>query len=278
MKRTARLMILVMFVSPLALADELILKDGTKIVGNIVGYEGDSFKVETSYGFAIVKKEKVASIVIGEWKPAPAEKKPATAPAPPKPVAAPVEAKRPVEEPKTKAEKVDAPAAPPAPAAAPAKAPLREEIDGTLYTNHTYGFRMFKPPSWRMIEDARKALPTAVVAMGTMSEDTLFIVGKETLRGSLETHSAQTERTLREIYQDYRALNEKKLLVAGVAAIERRFRGTADGRAWSAVLISLARGSELYTILGMTTAGSDLIQIQENVIARTIASIEFLKP
>jgi hypothetical protein len=275
MKCAACLATLAMLVLPQAWADELILKDGTKIVGNIVGYEGDSFKVETSYGFAIVKKEKVAHIIIGDAKPAPPEKKlPVAAPTKASPAPAPAEVKKPPESVQPRVEKAEVP--PPLPPA-PAKVPIREEIEGTVYTNHTYGFRMYKPPSWRMIEDARKSLPTAVVAMGTTDENTLFIVGKEALRGTLETHAAQTERSLQEIYQDYRSLDEKQTRVAGVPAIERRFRGTADGRAWSAVFISFARGSELFTILGMTTAGTDLIQIQENVISRTIASLEFLK-
>jgi hypothetical protein len=34
----------------------------------------------------------------------------------------------------------------------------------------------------------------------------------------------------------------------------------------------------VFTILGMTSADSDLIQIQENVIAKTIASLQFLSP
>src|SRR5713226_10367114 len=34
-----------------ARADEFRLKDGTKISGTIVGYENDSFKVETAFGF-----------------------------------------------------------------------------------------------------------------------------------------------------------------------------------------------------------------------------------
>jgi biotin carboxyl carrier protein len=275
MKCAACLATLAMLVLPQAWADELILKDGTKIVGNIVGYEGDSFKVETSYGFAIVKKEKVAHIIIGDAKLAPPEKKPPAAPSTKvSPAPAPAEVKKPPESVQPRVEKAEAP--PPLPPA-PAKVSIREEIEGTVYTNHTYGFRMYKPPSWRMIEDARKSLPTAVVAMGTTDENTLFIVGKEALRGTLETHAAQTERSLQEIYQDYRSLDEKQTRVAGVPAIERRFRGTADGRAWSAVFISFARGSELFTILGMTTAGTDLIQIQENVISRTIASLEFLK-
>ena len=37
----------------------------------------------------------------------------------------------------------------------------------------------------------------------------------------------------------------------------------------------VARGNEILTVLGMTYADSDLIQIQENVIARAIASLDF---
>ena len=46
-----------------ARADEIHLKDGSKITGTIVGFENNSFKVQTSYGFAIVDKDKIASIV-----------------------------------------------------------------------------------------------------------------------------------------------------------------------------------------------------------------------
>ena len=46
------------------LADELKLKDGTTITGTIVGFEENSFKVKTSYGFAEVQKDQVVSIVI----------------------------------------------------------------------------------------------------------------------------------------------------------------------------------------------------------------------
>ena len=45
-------------------ADEIRLKDGTKIIGTIVGFENDSFRVETSYGFALIQKDKVADISI----------------------------------------------------------------------------------------------------------------------------------------------------------------------------------------------------------------------
>src|SRR5271167_936271 len=70
-------------------ADELKLKDGTKISGTIVGFDDNSFKVKTNYGFAVVQKDQVVSINItpaaktddAEKKPEPAaDKTPGTAP------------------------------------------------------------------------------------------------------------------------------------------------------------------------------------------------------
>src|SRR6202046_425579 len=54
-------------------ADELKLKDGSTVVGTIVGFEEHSFKVKTSYGFAEVQKDQVVSIVIS---PVPKKKEP----------------------------------------------------------------------------------------------------------------------------------------------------------------------------------------------------------
>src|SRR5271170_6153832 len=47
-----------------ACADEIKLKDGSKITGTIVGFEDNSFKVKTSYGFAVVQKDQVVSITV----------------------------------------------------------------------------------------------------------------------------------------------------------------------------------------------------------------------
>ncbi|MFI5095147.1 MAG: hypothetical protein ACHQIK_17055 [Candidatus Acidiferrales bacterium] len=75
---------------PAASADELKLKDGSKITGTIVGFEENSFKVKTSYGYAVVQKDQVVTITMSdaptkpesEKKPEPTTEKPA---APPKP-------------------------------------------------------------------------------------------------------------------------------------------------------------------------------------------------
>ncbi len=303
MKATLACVLVLFLLATTSAADEIRLKDGTKIVGTIVGFQDGKFTVQTSYGFALVRKDRIEAIIPTEsepeskpepkptakkdaevGKPAPPTTAASTAPAPKKQVAPPPA--RAAAAPALMKD-VAAPVAPgvipasqpvPVPAPPPAASPPpvnREEVRGNLYINHTYGFRMYKPPGWHVIEGAQKTLPTAIVAMGTGDETTLLVVGRERLKDSLDTQAAATERQLREIYQNYRRLSEQRSRIAGLPALERRYRGTVDGHDWSGVVLSLTHGNEVFTILGMTYADSDLIQIQENVISKAIASLEF---
>jgi hypothetical protein len=298
-----------------ARADEIRLKDGTKIIGTIVGFENDSFRVETSYGFALIQKDKVADINISaakkesDQKPkanAAPSQPPATNPsvvpavakepaAPPSPspdaiAAAPMRApvsggasasaamKSDVAAPRIKSVAAAEPAppvAPPAPPPAPVPPVIRDEIRGNQYVNLTYGFQMYRPPSWDLIPAARKALPDAVAALGTYDQTTLLVIGREQAKDSLDAHSAATEKALREIYENYRLISTRRLSVAGFPAIEQRSRGSVDGRDWSVILLTLFKGNDAFTLLGMTYADSDLIQVQENVIAKAVNSLTF---
>jgi hypothetical protein len=151
----------------------------------------------------------------------------------------------------------------------------KEEIQGNLYTNYTHGFRMYKAPSWNLIEEARSALPNAIVAMGTFNESTLLVVGEEKTKEPLDAAAAAVEKRLHDVYANYQRLSERKSVVGGMPAVEYRYRGKADDHDWSGKLVVVARGKDMFTVLAMTYADSDLIQIQENVIARTIASLDF---
>ena len=305
--------------APAAWGDEIKLKDGKKLYGVIVGYEDNMFRVKTDFGFVLVEKDKIASIVptgtggespasgangTGSGKPAEARAKsqPAGAGAamdgaagPARGAAgkindAPVKPSLPAE---TRAAKVPEPnlkanaasgnpltgAAPaPEPPKEPELPPNREEVQGTLYTNFSHGFRMYKAPSWGLIEDARRALPNAIVAMGTSNESTLMVVGQEKATDSLEKTAASVEKRLKEIYANYRLLSQRKTVVGGAPAMEFKYHGTADEHDWSGTLVVIGRGRDVLTMLGMTYADSDLIQIQENVIARAIASTDFNVP
>ena len=309
-----------------ARADELKLKDGSVIIGTIVGFEEHSFKVKTNYGFAEVQKDQVLSIVISPVaKKKDAEKnsdsstdvtaaadpavpkppkmataKPATPPAnstfassssaalpastpPPKtsPNAAnksaansaapsPVAANSPVG--------VQPASAPPSAAAPPpAPEPMREEVTGNNYVNETYSFRMYKPPTWEVIEGARALLPGSITAMGTNDQTTYLLIGQQPAGKSVASDMDATERRLQEIMENFRPLDEKHITISGIPAIERHFRGRVDQRDWSGVVVCIPRDARLYTIFGMTVADTDLVQIQENVIARAISSLQFTK-
>ncbi len=145
---------------------------------------------------------------------------------------------------------------------------IRDEIRGNQYVNLTYGFQMYKPPSWDLIPRRAKALPDAVAAMGTYDQTTLLVIGREHAKDSLDAHAATTAKALGDAYENYRLISSRRLTVAGFPAIEQRSRGTADGRDWSVTLLTFLNGNDAYTLLGMTWADSDLIQVQENVIAK----------
>ncbi len=150
----------------------------------------------------------------------------------------------------------------------------REEIQGNLYINHSHGFHMYKAPSWQVIENAGQALPNAIVAMGTANESTLLVVGLEKTKAPLESAAKTVEARLHDVYENYRLISERKTVVSGLPGIEYRYRGLADNHDWSGTLVVVSRGADVFTVLGMTFADTDLIQIQENVIARAIASLD----
>jgi hypothetical protein len=307
-------------------ADEIRLKDGKKLHGVIVAYEDNMFKVKTDFGYVLVEKDKIASIIPDTPAESAAEKtKPPaktkgtaeanrTKSAPEPPAAAqnsssPLEAQPSVLTKKDKVAEVttNAHARPEIPkppkttadanmpalktsAAAPKTTltnssaplppkeeppPIREEVQGNLYINHEFGFRMYKAPSWQIIEGAGQTLPNAIVAMGTANESTLLVVGREKSKASLESAADGIEKRLQEVYENYRLLSQRKTVLGGQPAIEYRYRGLADGHDWSGALSVVSHGGEVLTVLGMTFADSDLIQIQENVIARSIASLDF---
>jgi hypothetical protein len=267
-------------------ADEIKLKDGSKITGTIVGFEENSFKIKTSYGFAVVQKDQVVSIIVTDTSkktPAATDKTASDSsnPAATKPaksesaVAADSAPDLP-----TKSNPAP-PAAPAAQAALPPKpaAPelVREQVVGNTYTNETYGFQMYKPPAWKVIEGARTLLPGSITAMGTDDQTTYLLIGQEPAGKSLASDIDATERRLRDILENFRPIDEKRLTISGVTAIERHFRGSVDQKDWSGVVVYLPRDTHVYTIFGMTVADTDLVQIQENVISRAISSLQFTK-
>src|SRR6202044_1683021 len=257
----------------------------------------------TSFGFAEVQKDQVVSIVISagakkkesEKKSEPAPDTPAAANAPkakpskssptvannaagrtssavPPSSSAPAPESKAANKPATNAAAANSVASsvpPPTPTAAAKPAtpePMREEVNGNSYVNDTYGFRMYKPPAWKVIEGARALLPGSITAMGTDDQTTYLLIGQQSNAQSVAVSMDATERRLRDIMENFRPLDEKHISVSGIPAVERHFRGSVDQRDWSGVVVYIPHDSHFYTIFGMTIADTDLGQIQENVI------------
>jgi hypothetical protein len=288
-------------------ADEIRLKDGKKLYGVIVGYEDNMFKVKTDYGYVLVEKDKIASIIPDSpVQPAPSTTDPAPKPA----TASDAKATQPEQTQKEKAAAIltnaggrpelpvankvttetkapavrTTPAGPKAtlvtattPPPPPTEDPLEshEEIQGNLYINHQFAFRMYKAPSWQIIDGAGQTLPNAIVAMGTSNESTLLVIGHEKSKDALEPTAQTVEKRLHDVYDNYRLISQRKTVIGGQPAIEYRYQGIADEHDWSGTLSVIAHDGEFLTVMGMTFADTDLIQIQENVIARSIASLDF---
>ena len=284
-------------------ADEIRLKDGKKLYGVIVAYEENMFKVKTDFGYVLVEKDKIASIIpaaptASEGTNNASDKAAVASPpkqnktdkAPGKLNAAAVKPDLPTKA--ASAESVPAPtlrggpsvpiSALPVATAQPSPPPkepelpvIREDVQGNLYTNYTHGFRMYKAPSWQIMGDARSALPNAIVAMGTPNESTLMVVGREKIKEPLDSAAITVEKRLYDVYENYQRVSQRKTVVSGSPAVQFRYRGKADEHDWSGTLVVVSRNGDIFTVLGMTYADNDLIQIQENVIAKTIASLSF---
>jgi hypothetical protein len=286
-----------------ARSDELKLKDGTKIIGTIVGFEENAFRVKTSYGFAVVRKDQVASISMSDSVRKPetdkkldvAAAKPAAegSTANPATVAkgsatganthlgAPTTRNTPAAA-ASATNLVPAPSATgPDASSAPADSTIpqnvREEVAGNTYTNDTYGFSLYKPPGWQLIDDARQMLPGTITALGTGDQTTYLLIGQAAAGKSLASDLEVTEQRLRDVMDNFRPLGDKHITISGSEGIERRFRGSVDQHDWSGTVALIPHGTRVYTIFGMTAADSDLVQIQENVISRTISSLQFTK-
>ena len=327
-------------------ADTLHLKDGSTVTGVIVGFDQNSFRVKTQYGSAMVRRDAVVEIDIGDAAPATkpgmlapeATTKPAVTTIPDKPdktatatppqpatstTPAPAAAKPTSTSPGTQPAAItnakpaaNAPAQPsssPGAAAGPAttataKAPIpggpsataapplstakpaatkpsaaakpgdeaiREETSATSYTNLTYGFQMYKPPTWQIVEGAHKILPGTITALGTADETTYLLIGTSPPTGSLKDDLKSSDVKLHDMFEDYRLVDDSYATIGGVNSVLRKFRGSIDGREWSGMVVLFERDQKMYTILGMTQASSDLVQMQENVMQRAITSLKF---
>ena len=283
-----------------ARAEEITLHNGQKIVGTIVGFENGMFRVETEFGFALIRKDRIRTISFGTagtketGEKSGERKSPAPTPKlmpslPDNAPAAPAEAPKPVAQstaPPAAAVVLPPPTASPAPPKAPPPPPvsrpleqplpaeIQERVEGNSYINDTFHFTMYKPPGWRIHEDVPRETGRAIVAMGPEDEQTLLIVDREVWSGPPDLKRDTTETNLRSTYQDYQRLSESPMQLDGRSAVRRDFTGLMEGVEWHGVSVRVTEGNTVFGILGLTSA--ETFQFQQALLNKIINSFRFL--
>ncbi len=259
-------------------AEEITLQDGKKLSGAIVGFENGMFKVETDFGFVLIRKDKVKSIAFPPGTKSHTEtSKPE--PPPSSSVAAAVSTASEPPKPAPPAEPKPSPPPPP-PVSHPVNQPLPAKIDarveGTSYINETFAFSFYKPPGWKVHEDAPRETGRAIVAVGPEDEHTILFVERQIWSGEPDLKSDATEANLRSTYQNYRKLSETSIEVDGRPAIRKEFEGELEGALWRGVALRVARDKTVFGIIGLTSA--ETMQFHEAVLNKILKSFQFIRP
>ncbi len=255
-----------------AKAEEITLKNGQKIVGKIVGYENDMFRVETNYGFALVKKDSIVTVNFGsagkdEGKAEQGDRKaprtPAVAASPAAAAPAPKEIGE-IVKPASVSRQLDQ----------PLPAQLQEHMEGNQYVNDTFHFALYKPSDWKIYEGVSRETRSAVVAFGTQDEQTVLFVDRQIWSGTPVLDADSADARLRATYQQYQKVSESSIEVGHHPAIRRVFRGVLDGAEWHGVSVHLAQGNMVFGIIGLTSA--ETFEFQQALFNKIISTFHFL--
>ena len=171
-----------------AAAEEIALKDGTKIVGHMSTISADKIEVETAYGKMQLKRSDVLTISFPE-NGAPS----AT------PTSAPAATKR------------EGPA-------------IDDSLQGTQYVNRSGKFALTLPPDWRINPNLSKA-PATIAALSSRDDMRYVLVSREEYNGSLESYKGLGEIMARKSLSNYEELSASPITIDGKQGLLVSYRG-----------------------------------------------------
>jgi hypothetical protein len=183
-----------------ACAEEIALKDGTKIVGHMTEVKSDKIEVETAYGKMQVKRSDILTISFPENGAATT----ASAPAP--------------------AGTKDAPTTTSAPGT-PATPAIEQSLVGTQYFNKTGRFSLTLPPEWKINANLSKS-PATIAGLSSRDDLRFVLVSREEYSGSLESYKGLGELQIRKSLANYEELSEAAITIDGKAGVLISYRGT----------------------------------------------------
>jgi hypothetical protein len=186
MRRVFPILWLSMVVGLPALAEEISLKDGTKIVGHMIALSPDKVEVETAYGKMQLKRSDIVTINFPENSP---NSGPESAPA------------------KTDSLKV-----------------VDESIQGARYLNKTGKFSLTLPQEWVINPDIRRA-PETLTVLSSRDKMRFLLVMQEEYPGSLDSYKDVTMLTARGNFSTFEETEESKVTIDGKSALLVFYRG-----------------------------------------------------
>jgi hypothetical protein len=156
-------------------AEEIQLKDGTKITGKLTGVSGDTFQVKTAYGDIQVPRAQVVSINFPENQP--------------------------------KKEGDEGERA--------AKPPVDESLHGTTYTNRSGKFTVKVPEGWLLAPELANQSQDIIAALKSPDQIYFFLVTPEKFPGTLSTYKVLAETQYQTKFKEYEKISESQIQMDG---------------------------------------------------------------
>jgi hypothetical protein len=167
--------LLIPFSALLIRAEEIHLKDGTKINGTIISVTGDDFRVKTAYGEIQVPRQQIVSISFPENDPKGAASESADEAVP----------------------------------------HIDESLDGTSYINRTANFQLTVPADWALAPEIRKQSKDIAASLESPDETLFVFVTPEKFAGTLATYQVLAETQFQGKFKDYEKLSQSNVDIDG---------------------------------------------------------------
>jgi hypothetical protein len=210
LKRTAWILFFSLSATALpAIAEEISLKDGTKIVGHMTAITLDKIEVETSYGKVQLKRSDILTINFPENNTTVSTTS--------------VDAKK-------EAPKVD------------------EALNGLQYVNRTAKFTLTLAPDW-MIDTEMQRAPATLAALRSKDKMRYLVVMQEEYPGSLESYKEIILLNSRKGLTNFEQVSESPATIDGKPALLVLYRGNLPNVSVPVAFLSalIQSGKNTYT-------------------------------
>jgi hypothetical protein len=171
-----------------ALAEEIVLKDGTKIVGHMTGITSDKIEVETSYGKVQLNRGDIVTITFAENSSG---------------------------------------KAPDVAAAKQALPKIDETLTGAQYLNRTGKFSLTLPPEWAIDPNLRN-FPSTFAGLSSKDKMRFAMVVQEEYPGSMDSYREVTLLSARRTLSNFEELAHSNVTIDGKPALLVFYRGAVQ--------------------------------------------------